>query len=211
MATGNHSAGSLLLFSSASVQQALLQQYLQTETGRTCQHLDDFDALMQLDYHSVALVLCQLSYGREEQYEQWLDHLMQQEFRGAVGFFDVAAPADLNQLVLWQPVFGCFESDCTPTQLLDGVNRLLQKQCCLPDCLLYRVLQQLRSRPARLGNRKLTRREQEVFRLVQAGNSNLRIADDLQLSEHTVKTHVSSLYRKLGVRNRIELMNLLAE
>lgn len=48
----------------------------------------------------------------------------------------------------------------------------------------------------------LTSREQEILDLVAAGSTNREIADLVHLSPHTVKEHVSSLYRKLGVRNR---------
>lgn len=48
----------------------------------------------------------------------------------------------------------------------------------------------------------LSRREKEVLRWLVAGQSNGEIALRLQLSQETVKSHVSNLYRKLGVSNR---------
>ncbi len=50
----------------------------------------------------------------------------------------------------------------------------------------------------------LTDREQEVLDLIARGSTNREIAGDLFLSPHTVKEHTSSLYRKLGARNRAE-------
>jgi two-component system response regulator DesR len=50
----------------------------------------------------------------------------------------------------------------------------------------------------------LSDREREVLDLVAHGSTNREIADRLFLSPHTVKEHTSSLYRKLGVRNRAE-------
>lgn len=50
----------------------------------------------------------------------------------------------------------------------------------------------------------LSDREREVLQLVAAGLTNPEIARALHLSPHTVKEHASSLYRKLGVRNRTE-------
>jgi DNA-binding NarL/FixJ family response regulator len=50
----------------------------------------------------------------------------------------------------------------------------------------------------------LSDREREVLDLIGRGATNREIASRLFLSPHTVKDHTSSLYRKLGVRNRAE-------
>jgi DNA-binding NarL/FixJ family response regulator len=50
----------------------------------------------------------------------------------------------------------------------------------------------------------LTERERSVLGLMAAGATNPEIALELHLSRHTVKEHTSSVYRKLGVRNRTE-------
>jgi DNA-binding NarL/FixJ family response regulator len=50
----------------------------------------------------------------------------------------------------------------------------------------------------------LSDREREVLTLMAAGQTNPEIARELHLSPHTVKEHTSSVYRKLGVRNRTE-------
>jgi two-component system response regulator DesR len=50
----------------------------------------------------------------------------------------------------------------------------------------------------------LTDREQEILALVAEGATNKEIAGTLFLSPHTIKEHTSSLYRKLGARNRAD-------
>ena len=50
----------------------------------------------------------------------------------------------------------------------------------------------------------LTTRESEVLALIAGGSTNREIADALYLSPHTVKEHTSTVYRKLGARNRAD-------
>ena len=52
----------------------------------------------------------------------------------------------------------------------------------------------------------LTDREEEVLGAVARGRTNTEIAGELHISLSTVKTHVTSLMTKLGVRNRVELV-----
>lgn len=54
------------------------------------------------------------------------------------------------------------------------------------------------------GEAKLTARELEVLQRVAAGLSNRAIAQDLWLSDQTIKFHLRKIYRKLGVTNRTE-------
>lgn len=51
---------------------------------------------------------------------------------------------------------------------------------------------------------KLTRRETEVLRLMATGKTNTQIAQELFISEQTVKNHISNLFRKLGVETRVD-------
>ena len=52
---------------------------------------------------------------------------------------------------------------------------------------------------------KLTKREREIAALASTGMTNQQIADQLYLSEHTVKLHISNILKKLGLSNRTQL------
>lgn len=56
---------------------------------------------------------------------------------------------------------------------------------------------------------RLTRRETDIVRRVLRGLKNREIAEDCDVTEQTVKDHLSSIYSKLGIRNRIHLMQMI--
>lgn len=51
----------------------------------------------------------------------------------------------------------------------------------------------------------LTPREREVLKLIAKGCTNAEIAERLYISRHTVKNHVSNIYRKIGVDDRTQV------
>jgi DNA-binding NarL/FixJ family response regulator len=79
------------------------------------------------------------------------------------------------------------------------------------DYLLARALE--KPVPAAVGTGLLDRlsgREAEVATRVAAGASNKVIANDMAITERTVKAHLNSIFRKTGVRNRVQLALALA-
>ena len=80
----------------------------------------------------------------------------------------------------------------TTRRLLDHMAPLLKKQSTQGNELLSELVE------------SLTRREREVFGLIALGRSNPEIAEELFLSEATVKTHVGHILAKLDARDRVQ-------
>lgn len=57
----------------------------------------------------------------------------------------------------------------------------------------------------------LSRRELEVVKELVEGKSNKEIADELFLSESTIKSHLSNIYSKLEVKNRVQAISKAKE
>ena len=49
-----------------------------------------------------------------------------------------------------------------------------------------------------------TKREQEVLELLVQGYNNSEISEALTITNHTTKAHIASIYKKLGVSNRVQ-------
>ena len=58
---------------------------------------------------------------------------------------------------------------------------------------------------------KITNRQLEIINLLVSGFSNIQIGQRLAIAERTVETHLSNIYHKLGINNKIELLNISRE
>ncbi len=105
---------------------------------------------------------------------------------------------------------GYLQKNITPEELfcrLRGLNRneaaislttaaTLMRRLSVSNCTLC-----LRASPSP----DLTARESEVLELVARGMTNKRIGERLQISEHTVRNHLCSIYQKLNLENRLQV------
>jgi DNA-binding NarL/FixJ family response regulator len=85
--------------------------------------------------------------------------------------------------------------------LMDAIRMVASGNVWLPASLQTQMAARLRSP----GGMALSPREEEIVRYVGQGLRNAEIAKSLQISEETVKTHLSKIFRKVGVRDRLEL------
>jgi DNA-binding NarL/FixJ family response regulator len=104
---------------------------------------------------------------------------------------------------------GFLLKDVRPEQLADAVRTVAAGDTLLAPAITRRLVEQYVRRPppgARTppGLDALTDRELDVLRLVARGRSNTEIASTLFLSESTVKTHLTHLFTKLGLRDRAQ-------
>jgi DNA-binding NarL/FixJ family response regulator len=105
---------------------------------------------------------------------------------------------------------GFLLKDVTAERLFDAVRVVAAGEALLAPAVTRRLISEFaRIRPptaaaAPAALAALTPRETEVLRLVAAGLSNPEIADRLVVTEETVKTHVSRVLSKLGLRGRTQ-------
>jgi DNA-binding NarL/FixJ family response regulator len=109
---------------------------------------------------------------------------------------------------------GFLLKDLQAAQLVEAIRVVARGEALLAPTVTRRLLDRFahtlpdssRTAPAALA--ELTERELEVLTLLASGLSNAELAERLFLSETTVKTHVSSILRKLGLRDRVQAVVL---
>ena len=109
---------------------------------------------------------------------------------------------------------GFLLKDVQPAQLVEAIRVVARGEALLAPTVTRRLLDRFAQAlpgspekpPPELSS--LTEREREVLGLLAGGLSNAELAERLFLSETTVKTHVSSILRKLGLRDRVQAVVL---
>ena len=103
---------------------------------------------------------------------------------------------------------GFLLKDVRPQQLVDAIRVVADGEALLAPAITRRLLDRFAASLADAPNAaaldELTGREREILQLVAQGLSNGEIAERLVVGESTVKTHVSSILRKLQLRDRVQ-------
>ncbi|MGW2052532.1 response regulator [Streptomyces sp. NPDC001840] len=96
---------------------------------------------------------------------------------------------------------GYLLKDAPREELFTAVRAAADGRTVLSPAVASRLVSRVRT-PAAAGREPLSAREREVLELVARGTPNKEIAAELFISEATVKTHLTHLYAKLGVKDR---------
>ena len=100
---------------------------------------------------------------------------------------------------------GYVVKDVEQFSLKESIRAVYRGQSVLAPQVAGQVIAQARTRPqARSRRAELSESQVAILRLISRGHSNREIAAEVHLSENTVKSHVQEIFRKLGVRNRVE-------
>jgi len=99
---------------------------------------------------------------------------------------------------------GFLLKDGGPTLLIEAVRAAAAGDAMISPAVTVRLLEQLTTPRKPLGDLPITDRELDLVRLVARGRTNTEIAAQLHITISTVKTHLGSIQRKLGLRNRVE-------
>lgn len=97
-----------------------------------------------------------------------------------------------------QEISGIILKSEPPDKLMEAIYSIMQGESWFSAALIPTLMQ-----PTTPKSHELTNRELEVLKLLAQENTNIAIAHTLNISERTVRCHLESIYRKLGVASRI--------
>ncbi|MGF1698513.1 LuxR C-terminal-related transcriptional regulator [Vibrio lamellibrachiae] len=114
-----------------------------------------------------------------------------------------------SDLVHWTNLVGVFYNIDDINLLAQGLDKILHGELWLSRKLAQEyILHYRKSASFKTSNSysKLTKREQQIIKLLGNGDTNVEIADKLFVSENTVKTHLHNVFKKINVKNRLQAL-----
>jgi len=102
---------------------------------------------------------------------------------------------------------GYLLKDADPDELRQSLHLVQKGMSVLSPQVTRRVLEAVSSDTTRMPDSSLSTREMEVLECLSQGMTTVQIANQLFISENTVKTHVRHILEKLNAANRVEAVN----
>jgi DNA-binding NarL/FixJ family response regulator len=169
------------------------------------------DALAVAACEQPHIILLDLDLGRENGLDL-LPSLLAAASQARVLVLTGVRDVDEHRRAIRQGAMGLVLKDQAPDVLLKAIEKVHAGEVWLDRAMLAHVLSEMAvgaARPldtnaARVAT--LTQREREVIALVDEGLKNKQIGDRLSITETTVRHHLTSIFAKLGVGSRLELV-----
>lgn len=123
-----------------------------------------------------------------------------------IALFNVKPQLQLARIVKHNKIRGLFYKNDSRQVFLKGIRTILEGQLWLSRKMLSECILMPRKQPypSEQEVKGLSCRERIILQHVASGAGNQKIADDLGISVHTVKTHLYKIYRKINVANRLQ-------
>lgn len=123
--------------------------------------------------------------------------------------FNLDEQANLEQIASWPVLNGAFLHKAHEEEVIRGITAIFEGEIWLPRKLIAKYVRQARSigKSPSMSCEELTNREVEVLKIMGTGAKNTDIANTLNLSPHTVKTHVYNIFKKINASNRLQAVN----
>lgn len=133
---------------------------------------------------------------------------MREKYRSCYSVvYGAPAEIDTSSLMALGRLKGYFLSDISNQEFAEGINQVASGGTYIPQAITHQLLEYLQALVVRYSepcNIHLTQRELHVLQHLRNGASNSKLADELFISEHTIKSHLYKIFKKLNISSRAD-------
>ncbi|EMB9228299.1 helix-turn-helix transcriptional regulator [Vibrio harveyi] len=200
----------VILITEDSLQSSLLRDVLETKLGINVFLI----APEKLTKHTIPLevvsaILLDYSVMTDEVFSRYME-FKKAELKDAIEvLLNCDKSISTEELFVWQTLAGIFYTSDDISTLQAGIGKVLQGDMWFSRKFSQQYITHLRrhSRPVNKSvSAILTKREQQIITFLSMGASNQQIAEQLFVSENTVKTHLHNIFKKIDVKNRVQAL-----
>ncbi len=195
------------LVTESNPQSQLFADYLRQQLGCQVAILSPSSTWKPRDTNDT-LILLDADHMNDAAMQAWQSHAAERPDT-SLAVFNLRDEDHAVETLSCMHLQGIFYRDDSLPLICKGLSILQEGQLWMSRSLMARMLEFYRRhqinayRPA-CG---LTQRELEIIGLLGSGASNMEIADRLFVSEHTVKSHLYNIFKKIDVHNRLQAVN----
>jgi LuxR family transcriptional regulator of csgAB operon len=200
----------IILFGQQNLQNSILIGFIHQRTNIDCQLINSHEWRPEWnEFDGQTLAFIDADSARSERLQDLLEQIFDQANDVQVAFFNTQNTSPIERLMAWPMVNGIFYKESSQQQLVKGITGIFDGEFWLSRRLMAQYLERTRSKPRKVTHNAnlLTRREKQILNLTATGATNTEIAENLNVSMHTVKTHIYNLFKKIDVSNRIQAVN----
>ncbi|USD43127.1 helix-turn-helix transcriptional regulator [Vibrio sp. SCSIO 43135] len=199
----------ILMMTQYSLQSENFRQMLQEATGLS---ISSVDPTRKMDVASIpenSIVIIDISVSN------LLEEIVKivKESDKVVGtvLFNAEEDMSVEDVLSWKSLRGTFSARDSLPQVCQGLKAIANGDNWLPRKIINKLISYYElninsSQDLGYLGTDLTRRELEILESLKTGGSNIEIADSLFVSEHTIKSHLYNIFKKLEVKNRTQAM-----
>jgi len=187
----------LVLITENNAQATSFQRHLSEQLGLSILLVGELDALPEpSETGAQTLLLIDLDYLKSAQQADWSKAICSRFGEASAVLLNAPTSTDRELLLMWPHTSGLFFRQDNLDRLVIGIRKVLQGEYWIPRHLLCDLVDYYRK---------------GIVRHLMTGASNTEIADSLFVSEHTIKSHLYNVFKKLNVKNRLQAVSWAKE
>ncbi len=205
-----HNIRDIILITEGSLQSSLLKEVLEKKLSINVILITPENlAYRTVNEQSVSAIILDLSIINDDTQSRYTEFKESQLKGTREILINCDKAISTGDLFIWHTLAGIFYASDDIQTLQHGIDKILRGEMWFSRKFSQQYITHLRKNSKPLTKNVptiLTRRERQIITFLSMGASNQQIAEQLFVSENTVKTHLHNIFKKIDVKNRVQAL-----